>query len=451
MNPEVEIKKAPKYWDVVFHSVLTFLGQQLMQVTDLIFCRDLGSLASATIGTATAYFAWFMILGYGLISSLEFLIPNALGEKNERSAHEYFNSGLFVIGLLTLISTLGLILAAQFAPYYGMNPEIVKPVQGFSRIISLSYLPVFLVPLFRIELQARGYPNDTTIAFVFGNILNVFLNWVLVLGHLGCPAYGVMGSAWANVLSRLGIFLFLWFRLHQARKQYSLSIPHVEIPYALRVKEIIKLGAPASLHMMFEVGAFVLVSILASRLTASQNAAHAIAISIASFVFMIPAGMSSAAALTMARALGERKQKEALELGSHTIRLGLIYAAIGSILFSLLRQAMVHAYTEDAETQRIGESLILVMALFQFGDAQQVILAGCLRGLGETRTQAIMTGIGHWLIGVPIGILLGFYFGYGIIGLWVGLSIGLFMVAGLLYFKYRNLGHGILESTQSLN
>ncbi len=439
MNPEVNQNQAPKYWDVVFHSVITFLGQSLMQVVDLIFCRDLGSLASATVGTATSFLAWFIILGMGLVSSLEYLIPHSLGAKNEKKAHEYFYAGLFVIALVSMVSTAGLILVAKLSPLYGMNPEIVAPVQQFCNIVSLSYLPVFLVPLFRIELQARGYPNVTTEALLYGNILNVFLNWVLVLGHLGCPALGLMGSAYANVLSRFAIFFYLFYRLYRARRGYAIQMKTRDIPIKTRAIEILKMGAPSSLHMMFEVGAFIFVGALASRLSSHENAAHAIAISIASFVFMIPAGMSSAAATTMSRALGERKRELSITLGRNTILLGLGYASLGSLIFLLARYPIVHAYTSDPDTLRMGAKLILIAAIFQFGDAMQVILAGCLRGLGETRVQATMNAIGHWLIGIPVGVVLAFHLHQGIVGLWIGLCIGLFTVAGLLYSRYQKL------------
>jgi MATE family multidrug resistance protein len=126
-----------------------------------------------------------------------------------------------------------------------------------------------------------------------------------------------------------------------------------------------------------------------------------------------------------------------MRLGNITIGLGLIYALSGSLLFFFFGDRIVSAYTTDPEARETGSRLIRIAAAFQFGDALQVILAGCLRGLGETRTQAVMNAIGHWGIGIPLGLYFGFHQGLGIEGLWLGLSAGLFSVAGLLLIRYR--------------
>jgi MATE family multidrug resistance protein len=426
----------PRYWPVVFHSVATFLGQSLMQVVDLVFCRDLGSVASATIGTGTAFLAWFIILGIGLLSSLEFLIPHAYGSGESEKAEEIFRAGMGLSLLASLLSMIGLTGVARFAPAYGMNPELTDPVRQFCDLLAWSIPPILMTPVIRIELQCRGLPNTSTEALLLGNLLNVLLNWLWVQGHWGFPAMGIQGSAWANVGSRWFIVLFLFWSL--SKKSFIPSLTPDRILKSLKAyaSPVLKLGFPAALHMMFEVGAFILVGLLASRLDASQNAAHAIAISLASFVFMIPAGLSSAAALTMSHSLGLGHPNEAIRRGRHTLLLGLTYASVGSLVFFLLREPLVALYTTDEPTRRIGVQLILIAGFFQFGDALQVILAGCLRGLGETKTQAVMNAVGHWGLGIPLGLYLGFWKKLGVEGFWIGLCLGLFCVAALLLHRY---------------
>ncbi len=439
--PKIEQNSAPAYRSIVIHSVITFAGQSLMQIVDLLFCRDLGSKASSTIGTATALFSWFIILGLGLISSLEYLIPNSLGANDHRRANEYFYAGVLVVILTSFVSTLGLNALSLLGPLYGMNSEIVGPVQSFCFLTSLSYIPVLLIPLFRVELQARGYPNDATFAYLYGNILNVILNWMFVLGHLGVPRMGLMGSAYATVIARYALFLFLLYRILRVRSKNELHLKIKTIPFKERAREIIHRGFPSALHMLFEIGAFIVVGMLASRLSPAESAAHAIALSIASFAFMVPAGMSSAAALTISRALGEGNQTLAKALGHKTIKLGLMYASFGSLFFFFGRHFLASSYTKDPETLVVGTTLLLVAGIFQFGDVLQVILAGCIRGFGQTRVQAQMNAIGHWAIGIPLGFLLTFHFGFGIAGLWIGLCVGLFSVSGLLYIRYRKIVH----------
>jgi MATE family multidrug resistance protein len=437
MTSPVSPSPAPPYKTVMFHSIIAYLGQSLMQAVDLAFCRDLGSSASATVGSSTSFFAWFMILGIGVFASLEFLIPHALGRGREGRAREYFKSGVLLIGVLSLFSMGALLLLTRLSPLYGMNPEIIPSVQSFSAILSLSFLPTFLIPLIRVELQARGRPHDTTLAFLWGNLLNAWLNWALIYGHSGLPALGVNGSAWSNVISRFAILGFVVWRL------WCISRAPGPLPsptrWKLRIKTILRTGLPISLQMIFEIGAFIFVSTLASRLSTEENTAHAVAISLASFLFMIPGGMSSAAALTMSRAMGEGRPDLGMRLGDRTVKIGLAFALLSSLALWFLNRPLLGLFTQDARAIEVGTSLLRITALFQFGDALQVILSGCIRGFGETRIQARMNGIGHWLIGVPVGLALSFHQGMGIQGLWLGLSTGLFMVAFLLGRHYRRL------------
>ena len=434
---QVDKKSSKNYQRIVFHSILTFIGQQAMQVTDLLFCRNLGSVASATVGTSATFIAWFMIVGLGLVSSLEYFIPHSLGAQNEKKAHSYFYAGLATAMILSTVSMLGLLGLSHLVSFFGVNAEIQSSVQLFCSITAPSYFAIFMVPALRVELQARGHSHDSTYAFVFANLLNIFLNWVLVLGHLGAPAMGIRGSAYANVLSRFALLFYLMFRVWRVRSGLKSSLKISEVPYVKYMKNLLKMGLPTSLHMLFEMGAFVFVSTLAARLKPSQNAAHSISLTIASFVFMIPLGLSSAASITMSEALGKKQPGMARHFAGITIKIGMANALFISTCMVLLRRALVSLYTIDEETIRIGSNLILITAIFQFGDAMQVILAGCLRGVGETRVQAKINGIGHWLIGIPLGIILGFFFKLEIVGLWIGLCVGLFAVAGGLFLRWR--------------
>ena len=436
METESEIKKT--YWNTVIHSVVTFMGQSTMQLVDLLFCGKLGSQASATVGTATSFYAWFMIIGIGLVLSLEYWIPHSLGQKDEKRAHSYYYAGVLVAVFVSLFSTIGFWFISQNTALFGINPEIQSSVVSFSHIIALSYLPVFLIPTLRVELQARGYPHDTTYAFIAGNILNIFLNWALIHGYSGFPALGLNGCAWANLISRFAILFYLWARVNYVRSRLpSIPVHWKNVPYMEYITKIIHMGLPTSFQMLFEMGAFIIVSMLAAQLAPSQNAAHVITISIASFLFMVPLGLGSAAALTLSKLNGEKRKPLAIKYGNHTFHLGLLYAVIGSSLLIIFREPVFRIYSNDPETIKIGGTLLFIAAVFQLGDVSQVILSGCLRGFGKTKVQAVINAVGHWVIGLPIGLYLGYHLHMGVIGFWVGLSSGLFSVALGLYIYWK--------------
>ncbi|MBS1958706.1 MAG: MATE family efflux transporter [Bdellovibrionales bacterium] len=428
-----------RYWNVVITSIGGFMGQNLMQVVDLLFCRSLGAEGSATVGSATALCAWFIIIGLGVMWSLEYFIPHSLGSKDEERAQSFYYSGLAFATLVGLVSGVGLCLAAYFAPRFGIQATIIPGLQTFCYIVSTSYLPIFVTSSARIELQARGFPHEMTLAFIYGNLVNILLNYMFVLGHFGMPAMGTNGSAWANTLSRYGIMIYVLIRVYQVRRNVERAVHPRNVQYRKYLKEIWTMGFPTALHMVFEIGAFALVGTLAGQFENAKIAAHTIAISIASLAFMIPMGMSSATSLLMSEANGQMDRNHAVHLGWTTIRLGCIYAVVGSIVMITLRGLFVSAYTADEETIRIGSSLLMIAAIFQFGDAMQVILAGCIRGFGETKIQAKINGIGHWLVGLPIGLYLGYVQKMDVVGFWIGLCTGLFTVALGLFLKWRNL------------
>ena len=443
MNLETEAELKKTYWNTLLHSIVMFMGQSMMQLVDLLFCGKLGSHATATVGTATSLYAWFMIIGIGLVLSLEYWIPHSIGEKDETKAHSFYYSGIFVAIFVSLISTLCFWLVAKNTAFFGVNPEIQNSVASFAQIIAFSYLPVFMIPTLRVELQVRGHPHDTTYAFMLGNVLNIFLNWSLIHGYGGMPELGLNGCAWANLISRFAILFYLWTRTNRIRSHLpKIPVHWKNVDYHQYISKIIHMGLPTSFHMFFEMGAFIIVGMLAAKLPPAQNAAHAITISLASFLFMIPLGLGSSAALVLSKLNGEKRHALAIKYGKRTIQLGLLYALMGSTFLILFRTPIFKIYSNDPDTIKMGGTLLFIAALFQLGDASQVILAGCLRGFGQTKIQAIVNAVGHWIIGLPLGLFCAYYLGLEIRGFWIGLSSGLFSVAlGLYYFWTQTIRH----------
>jgi MATE family multidrug resistance protein len=426
----------PEYWQTLFHSMIMFLGQSAMGVVDLYFCKKLGPHATAVVGTGTSLFSWFMIAGFGVVLAFEFLIPNAVGEKDEKRARSLFNTGIVLILILSVVSTLGLWMGVRLSGPLGINPEIIPDFKNFCTLLALSYLPTFLVPLLRVELQARGHPSDATHAYLIGNLLNILLNYAWVWGRLGFDSYSTNGSATASVVARFVILFYLVYRTYRVRLKHPFAekIPYFNFEIA---KKIVNMGVPISLHLLFEMGAFIFVGMLSARFATAQTAAHTIAITLASFTFMIPLGVSSAAALTISKALGENLFQRARDLGQHSIRFGGFLAVLSSLSYIVARPLLIDFYTEDPVTAQILSGLLVIVAIFQFADAMQVILSGCIRGLGQTKIQAVANFFGHWFIGIPIGLYCAYPLQMDIRGLWLGLCIGLFAVAIGLGYRWN--------------
>jgi MATE family multidrug resistance protein len=223
---------------------------------------------------------------------------------------------------------------------------------------------------------------------------------------------------------------FLYVTIRRVHHRRGAEHPHVALgPDLVRMKRLVTLGAPAASQVTLEVGAFAAATALAGRLDPIASAANQIALNVASLAFMVPLGLASAAAVRVGHAVGAGEARRAARAGWTALAVGgATMAAIGVALFAW-PGPMIRAFTTDVRVVEIGVGLLAIAAAFQLFDGTQAVATGVLRGLGETRTPMIMNVVGHWVLGLPIGYALCFTFGWGVTGLWIGLSIGLIFVA----------------------
>jgi len=279
------------------------------------------------------------------------------------------------------------------------------------------------------------------IALLSANVVNAVANWVLIFGHWGFPAMGVSGSAWATLLARvfMAAYLFVVILQHEAR-----VVPRLrETPMGIdlvRVRRLFALGIPAAGQMVFEVGVFSAATALAGRVSADALAAHQIALNMAAFTFMVPFGIASAAAVRVGHAVGRRDPDGAMRAGWTAIAIGVGFMACAAAVFLLAPAALVRAFTSERAVIEIGTALLFVAAVFQLFDGVQGVTTGALRGLGDTHTAMFWNLGGHWLVGLPLGYFLCFRQGYGVVGLWWGLSVGLIICGVALVIAWMNKG-----------
>jgi MATE family multidrug resistance protein len=208
-----------------------------------------------------------------------------------------------------------------------------------------------------------------------------------------------------------------------------------------RMTELLRLGFPAGGQIALEFGVFAVATALVGKLDSISLAAHQIALTAASFTFMVPLGVSSAGAVRVGQALGRGDPRAAELAGWTALLLGGGFMACGSLCFLLFPSAIVKVFTSDASVVSAGVSLLFVAAFFQLFDGVQVVATGILRGAGDTRTPMFSTLVGHWIFGLPIGVSLCFLLGWGVVGLWVGLSIGLIALGIVLLFVWSRRVH----------
>ncbi len=305
------------------------------------------------------------------------------------------------------------------------------------KVVVWSTLPLMLFTALRRYLQGMGLVRAIMIILVSANVVNVLANWLLVFGHAGFPALGVEGAAWATFWSRLymclGLMVYIAYREHPEPAGLA-AIPWK--PDLRRIGQLLQLGLPAATQIGLEVGVFATATTLAGVLGPVDVAAHQIALNCAALSFMVPLGVSAAGAVRVGQALGRRDLAGARWSGWTALFLGAAFMLCAGILFLAIPRQIIRIYTVDPAVIATGVSLLALAAAFQLFDGVQVVATGILRGAGDTRTPMLGSLLCHWLLGLPLGYYLCFKLGWGVQGIWVGLSLGLITVGIILLFVW---------------
>jgi MATE family multidrug resistance protein len=412
--------------------ILAEVGWMSMGLVDTIMVGPLGPAAIAATGMGSSVFTAIVIFGMGLMLGLDAFVSQAHGAGNERECRLWLHQGVWLAcGIAPIVMGLTWI-AYGTLDLWGLHPETRQLVGPYLRVIATGAMPLLLYAAFRRYLQGMHLVRPIMIALVTANLINAVGNWILIYGNLGMPALGVVGSAWATTAARvyMAAFLYLAIRLEHRRRGHR--YPRVDGIDPARIRRLVALGFPAASQVALEVGVFAAATALAGRLDPVSSGSHQIALNIASLAFMVPLGLSSAAAVRVGYAYGAGDRDRAVRAGwTALVSGGLIMTAIGVVLF-LWPVSLLRVFSTDARIIDIGVRLLVIAAAFQLFDGTQAVVTGALRGISETRMPMLVNIVGHWVLGLPVGYALCFRFGWGVQGLWIGLSIGLVLAALVL-------------------
>jgi MATE family multidrug resistance protein len=414
--------------------VIAELGWVAMQIVDTLMVGRLGADAIGAVGLASSLFIAVGVFAMGLLLGLDPLVAQAFGASRIDECHEWLVAGVW-LAILASLPIVALVFAIHATlPSWGLPSGVVMLAQPYLAILAWSLPPLLLYVAFRRYIQAMNIVRPITITLIAANIVNAITNWVLIFGNFGAPALGVRGAAYATLASRLLMVAALFIVI--VRRERFTTPRLADTPLGLdlaRVWRLVVLGLPAGSQMVLEVGVFAAASALAGWVSANALAAHQIALNMASVTFMVPYGISAAAAVRVGQAVGRRDPHGAMRAGWTAIAIGVGFMGTAAIVFFTIPGLLIRAFTPDPGVAEIGIGLLFVAAVFQLFDGVQGVTTGALRGLGDTKTAMLWNLAGHWAIGLPLGYLLCFRWGYGVVGLWWGLSVGLIICGiGLL-------------------
>jgi len=318
----------------------------------------------------------------------------------------------------------------------GQPAEVIPAAAGFVHRNALSVWPFYVFVVLRQTLQAHHRVWPIGITIVVANLVNVALNYLWIYGHFGFPAMGVLGSAWATTVSRWLMAVMMLALGWRTLKPYLREAAPNLLDLGPLVR-MLKLGFPIGAQMVLESTAFNVMALLMGWLGVTQVAAHQIALNLASLAFMVPLGVSSAAAVIVGHAVGRGDAEGVRRSTVASLCVGAGFMLLTGGLFIFAPAPLAGLYTNDALVLALAALLLPLAGLFAVFDGLQVVAIGLLRGLGDTRMPMIVNVIGFWCIGMPVSLWLGFGLGYGAVGLWWGLVVGLVVVALFLIVRVR--------------
>ncbi|WP_192648249.1 MATE family efflux transporter [Sphingopyxis sp. OAS728] len=421
------------------------LLQMLVHAIDVIFVARLGDAALAASSLGVAIFGLLLWTGTGLIGASAPLIAAELGRR-KHAVREVRRTVRMALWLSALISLVFMGICAAGGPIMiatGQPAETSARAASFLLILMWGLFPMIAAAVLRIFVSALGRPTIAT-AITFGALfVNALGNWMLVFGNLGMPALGLHGSAISSVTTSALMLLAYVVVIQTDRRlrRYHL-FGNLWRPEWARFFDMLRIGTPISLTILAEAGLFTGAAFLMGRIGEAELAGHTIALQVAALTFQIPFGVAQTATIRVGLAYGARDRRAIGHAGFASLALGIGFMAFMALLIWLFPSLVLSIYV-DVDAARnaamVGFALqfLVVAAAFQLFDGAQAVAAGVLRGLQDTRTPMIIAICGYWLAGYGTAIYLGFWTPLAGVGVWIGLAVGLVVVAALLILRWR--------------
>ncbi|KAB7610490.1 MATE family efflux transporter [Amylibacter sp. SFDW26] len=423
---------------------LPIIGSHVAQIaittTDTVMMGWYGVEELAGLVLAGSMFFVIFLVGAGFSFAVLPMVANASEVGDDVKVRHITRMGLWASALYALLLVPFMWWSKPWLLALGQEDVTAQFAQDYLRIAGFGLFPGLFVMVMKNYLAALERTQFVLWLTVLSAVLNGFLNYALVFGNWGAPELGVRGAAIASVAI------------------VSLSFP-ILVLYAIRVvpehvlfqriwaidtdalMHVFKLGWPIGLTNLAETGLFTATAIMVGWVGTHELAAHGIALQWAGLTFMVHLGLSNAATVRVGRAIGRGDMIGLKRGGVMVTAMSLGFAFMIVAIFVTWPEVLIGVFidhTDDARDQIIivGVGLLAMAALFQIADGVQVIGLGLLRGAQDTRVPMIYAGISYWVIGIPAGYVIGFIWGYGAVGIWMGLVFGLSVAAILLSVRF---------------
>ena len=416
--------------------VVAQVGLMLMGVVDTAMVGRVSPATIAAVALGHVYWINLWMPGLGLLLVLDPVISQAVGAQDAGGVARGVQRGILLALAISALMSFALIPGEWFFSSLRQPLEVTPIAASFVRWSIPGVVPSFLFVVFRQTLQAMGRSRAVVWSIVVANAINAALNWMLIYGHLGFPALGAVGSAISTVISRW-LMCVLLFGLAWRQLRPTLGPWRRESFHARPLLRMVRVGLPVAFQQWLEVAVFALGGVVIGWFGAVPLAGHEIAINVASLTFMVPLGVSAAAAAMVGRAIGRADMAAARRDAVAAIAVGVGFMTVAAVVLVALPATIASWFALDPATLAMAAALLPIAGLFQIFDGVQGVSAGVLRGTGDTRVPMLLHLGGFWGIGIPLSLVLAFPLHLGPRGIWWGYVGSLSAVAAMQLLRVR--------------
>lgn len=382
---------------------------------------------------------FFILTELGFASGMTPIIGAFHGNGNVKGVGTTVRNGLLVNGIIGLIGLVLLAVIYLFIDSFGQEPELLPLIRPYFVIVGISIIFALGFNVLKQFTDGICKPVVSMLFLMGGNVLNIFGNWVLIYGKLGCPELGLMGAGLSTLISR--ILMLLCFVLYifksEQFKAYAQAIKEALFS-RVKMRHIFNMGYPVAIQMGLEASTFSFSAIMVGWISVTALAAHQVAITISQLFFLMMQGLSFALSILVSNCYGIKDYA-----GIHAYVKRGILMIFGtslslSILLYIFRYSAVGMFTDSPEVAEIAVVLFYVLFAYQIGDGIQLCFANVLRGLQDVKPIMYAAFVSYYLIAIPVAYVLGFKAGLGAVGVWLGFPIGLTLAGLFFYARYRS-------------
>ncbi|SDC04210.1 MATE family efflux transporter [Pedobacter soli] len=446
-------QKYKPYYKENLHLALPIVGSQvghtLVHMADSIIVGHFTDTTQlAAVSLVNSIFILILVIGLGISYGLTPLIAQENGRQNYEECGRLLSNSLIInvlIGIvLYCLVHFGVLLVID---HLDQTPAVVSYAKPYLGLLSVSIIPLLIFQTFKQFAEGLGFTKQAMFVSIWGNALNITLGIIFVKGMFGIKPMGVSGVGWSTLIDRLLMATVMCIYVLRS-KHFKKYLTHFRITFIDKVRaiKIIKIGAPVAMQYSFEISAFSGAAVLIGTIGATEQAAHQIAISLAAMTYMMASGVASAATIKTGTNFGKKNFDDLRKSAIASYHVILLFMTCSAIIFVLAHNFMPFIYTEDLSVVAIAAQLLIIAGFFQLFDGTQVVGLGVLRGLGDVNIPTFITFLAYWVVGIPVGYLLGFKFNLGVNGIWYGLTFGLLTASVLLFLRFQNKTRTLKES-----